>query len=130
MIKTEQAMMSNITRSLSVIATVLTLSQAIAANPVRLGSTVSKIELERNLDRALNKHLSFPVLAKADMTGEVFVSFVIDKEGKVEVLEISSTNQELKEHVMRKLTRIDIGENPDGIWKTTHMRITFKPEQT
>ncbi len=130
MIKTEQAMMSNITRSLSVIATVLTLSQAIAANPVRLGSTVSKIELERNLDRALNKHLSFPVLAKADMTGEVFVSFVIDKEGKVEVLEISSTNQELKEHVMRKLARIDIGENPDGIWKTTHMRITFKPEQT
>ena len=123
-------MINNITRSLSVIATVLTLSTAIAANPVRLGTTVSKIELERNLDRALNKHLSFPVLAKADMTGEVFVSFVIDKEGKVEVLAISSTNQELQEHVMRKLARIDIGENPDGIWKTTHMRITFKPEQT
>jgi len=123
-------MINNITRSLSVIATVLTLSTAIAANPVRLGTTVSKMELERNLDRALNKHLSFPVLAKADMTGEVFVSFVIDKEGKVEVLAISSTNPELQDHVMRKLARIDIGENPDGIWKTTHMRITFKPEQT
>jgi hypothetical protein len=54
---------------------------------------------------------------------------VIDKEGRLEVLECNSANNDLKEYVLRKLQRIDIGDNPDGVWRTTHMRIAFKPEK-
>jgi hypothetical protein len=60
------------------------------------------------------------------MTGEVYVSFVIDKEGRVEVLDCNSANEDLREYALRKLARIDIGDNPQGIWRTTH--ITFRPE--
>ena len=33
-------------------------------------------------------------------------------------------------YVLRKLARIDVGENPDGIWKTTHMVVDFHPEKS
>ena len=82
------------------------------------------------MDRALNRELSFPVLAKGDMTGKVHVSFVIDKEGKIEVITCNSDNEQLKAYVLRKLARIDVGENPDGIWKTTHMVVDFHPENS
>lgn len=84
--------------------------------------------MQRNLDRALNRNISFPLLTDQDMKGQVYVSFVIDKEGKVEVLSCHSENVALTEYVLRKLARIDIGENPDGIWKTTHMRFNFRAE--
>ncbi len=119
-----------ISRSLLLLATVFTFGYARAAEPLRIGSnTAKRSALERSLDRALNNNLSFPLLAKSDMTGEVYVSFVIDKEGKIEVLECSSPNQELKAYVLRKLSRIDIGENPEGSWKTTHMLFNFHSER-
>jgi hypothetical protein len=99
-----------------------------AAEPVRMKDSVKHSTLMRNLDRALNRHLSFPLNTREDMTGEVFVSFVIDKEGRVEVLDCRSENVQLKDYVLRKLARIDVGENPDGVWRTTHMRIQFRPE--
>jgi hypothetical protein len=119
-----------ISRAALLTAAVFTFAFAQAADPVRMnGAARNTTALERNLDRALNRHLSFPLANKADMTGEVYVSFVIDKEGRVEVLDCRADNQQLKDYVLRKLARIDIGENPEGIWKTTHMRITFRPEQ-
>lgn len=124
-------MKTTITRSLLLLATVFTLGYARAAEPLRIGSTTAKRSaLERSLDRALSNNLAYPLLAKADMTGEVYVSFVIDKEGKIEVLECSSPNQELKAYVLRKLSRIDIGENPEGSWKTTHMLFNFHSEKS
>jgi len=118
------------TRSLLLLATVFTLGAAQAAEPLRLdASTAKRTALERSLDRALNRHLSFPLAEKGDMTGEVFVSFAIDKEGRVQVLHCQSDNPRLRDYVMRKLASIDIGENPEGIWKTTHLRIAFRPER-
>lgn len=64
------------------------------------------------------------------MTGEVYVSFVIDADGKVAVLECDSQNEKLKDYVIRKLAKIDIGDNPNGVWKRTHMKIKFQPERT
>ncbi|MDQ3102147.1 MAG: hypothetical protein M3R08_12220 [Bacteroidota bacterium] len=121
-------MITNITRTLASIAVVLTIGTASAAEPVKING--SKSTQERTLDRALNKHLTFPIFEKGDMTGDVFVSFVIDTEGKIAVLECNSANERLKDYVIRKLARIDIGENPNGIWKRTHMRISFQPERT
>lgn len=118
-----------ISRSLFLLATVFTLGYARAAEPVRMNHLSKKSALERNLDRALNNTLAYPLLAKDDMTGEVYVSFVINKEGRIEVIDSSSPNEKLKAYVLRKLARIDIGDNPDGSWKTTHMVFNFRPEK-
>lgn len=125
------AMKTTITRALLVFASVLTLNYARAAEPLKMNTpAAARTAMERSLDRALSKHLAFPVLAKGDMTGDVLVSFVIDKEGRIEVTACTSDNDSLKDYVLRKLARIDIGENPEGIWKTTHMRISFHPEKS
>lgn len=128
-------------RLLVVFASVLTLGYVRASGPEGQGSTstssaapvlaaaATSTAMDRALDHQLSRHLSFPVLAKEHMLGEVFVSFVIDKEGKVEVVHCSSDNEALRAYVLRKLARIDIGENPDGMWKTTHLHIVFRPEK-
>lgn len=123
-------MKTNISRTALLIATIFTLGSAFAARPISDDGSFApeRTALERSLDRALNRHLSFPLATKEDMTGEVFVSFVIDQEGKVEVMECHAENEGLKDYVLRKLARIDIGNNPDGVWKTTHLRIHFRRE--
>jgi hypothetical protein len=129
MAKRPHAMKNSITHIIAVAATFLTIGQAMAAEPVKVNSTSVKA-LERALDRELNKHLAYPVLEKSNMTGDVYVSFLVNKEGRIEVIECNSTNEKLRQYVIKKLARIDIGENPNGIWKTTHMRISFHPERT
>lgn len=125
-------MKTTVTRTLLLLATVFTLGYARAteppATPVK-HNLAKRTALERSLDHALNRHLAYPVLAKENMNGEVLVGFVINKEGKVEVLSCSSENAALKEYVLRKLARIDIGDNPEGFWKTTYLRISFRPEK-
>lgn len=122
-------MKTRVSRLLLVIATVFTFGYARAAEPVRLNEDGERTSLERTLDRALSRHLVFPIMEKGDMTGKVYVSFNIDREGKVQVLACNSANTELRAYVLRKLARIDVGANPDGIWKTTHMVIDFRPER-
>ena len=127
--KHRTAMKNRILRTTLLLASVITLGYSRAAAPVMPGAPANhRSSLERSLDRALNKHLSYPLFEQADMTGEVMVSFVIDKEGKLEVLQCSSANERLKAYVLRKLARIDIGDNPEGIWRTSHIRFTFRPE--
>ncbi len=123
-------MKNKITRSALLIAAVLTFGFTQAAEPVRANSNSAKrTALERTLDRALSKHLSYPQGSKEDMNGEVYVSFVVDLNGDLEVLDCKSTNTALKEYVLRKLARVNVGLNPDGIWKTSHFRIAFHPEK-
>jgi hypothetical protein len=132
-------MRTRINRLLVVFASVLTLGYVRASGPeghqvtpasaAAVTPAASSPAMDRALDHQLSRHLSFPVLADEHMLGEVFVSFVIDKEGKVEVVHCSSDNEALRAYVLRKLSRIDIGENPDGMWKTTHLHIVFRPEK-
>ncbi|TXI82725.1 MAG: hypothetical protein E6Q44_01115 [Flavobacteriales bacterium] len=123
-------MKTNISRSLLLLATVFTLGYARAAEPLRMNTMGKKTTLERSLERALNNSLSYPLLTRENMNGEVYVSFVINKEGRIEVIDCRSANERLKDHVLRKLARIDIGDNPDGSWKTTHMVFNFHPEKS
>lgn len=115
--------------ALLLLATVFTFGYTRAAEPVRTISRNSDA-LERAVEHALNKHVVFPVLErKHDMTGEVFVSFVVNKEGRLEVLESFSQNEPLRQYVLGKLAKIDIGENPDGIWRTSRVHFVFRPEK-
>lgn len=113
-------------RTALTLATVFTFGYSRAAEPPVTAD--GNATMERALDKELSKHLSFPLLRTNDMTGEVFVSFVVNKEGKLEVINATSTNDELCAYVLRKLALVDIGENPAGTWKTEHVRFTFGPE--
>ena len=123
-------MRTAILRSAFLLATVFTLHYTRAAGPEGSATTTSERAMrERTLDRQLNRYLSFPLLERSNMLGEVMIAFVINTEGRVEVIACESANEQLKQYVLRKLAKVDIGENPDGIWKTTYLRLVFKPEQ-
>ena len=84
---------------------------------------------ERELKKQLNRYVTYPLMErKREMDGEVRVSLVINAAGKVEVISAVSADPELRAYVLRKLERVDIGENPSGTWKTEHMRFVFRPE--
>ncbi len=127
---TTSTMKAVISRTLLLFATVFTFGYAQAAEPLRMNAAARKSSLERSLERALNNNLSYPLLERENMNGDVYVSFVINKEGRIEVIDCRSANERLKDYVLRKLARIDIGDNPDGSWKTTHMVFNFHPEKS
>ncbi len=124
------AMKTLIARSLILAATIFTIHAAQASTPAEVTARKAhRTVLEQRLDRALNKHIVFPLTIKEKTTADIRVSLVVDLEGRVKVLECQGDNQELIDYVVRKLERIDIGDNPDGIWKTTHLLIRFRPEK-
>jgi hypothetical protein len=126
-------------RATLLLATVSLLGQVSAAEPpgnecaatadAATSAAVVPVLLQRELDRQLNKHVVYPLMEKENMAdGVVLVSFVIDREGRVEVIDAQSQNTWLRDYVLRRLARVDIGDNPTGTWRTTHMRFVFHPE--
>lgn len=115
--------------SMPMLALSFGLSAAMAAppaDPLRANVPTSQ---ERELKKQINRYVTYPLMErKQDMDGEVRVSFVINTAGRVEVISATSENTELRAYVLRKLERIDIGDNPSGTWKTEHMRFVFHPE--
>ncbi len=115
--------------SLPMLALSFGLSAAIAnppADPLRAHVPSPQ---ERELKNQIDRLVTYPLLErKRTMDGEVEVSFVINAAGKVEVIAANSENAELRAYVLRKLEKVDIGENPSGTWKTEHMRFVFRPE--
>lgn len=109
------------------LASVLTATQAARpADPLRANVPNAQ---ERELKQQLNKYIIYPLMErKREMDGEVQVSFVINTAGKLEVISAVSVNAELRAYVLRRLEKIDIGDNPSGTWKTEHMRFVFRPE--
>lgn len=125
-------MKTKITRIALLVAAVFTMGYGRAAttfNGEETNKADSRTAIERSLDQQLNKYLSFPLMEKAEMIGEVTVAFVINAEGRVEVIDCVSANASLRDYVLRKLAKIDVGNNPDGTWKTTYLHLVFKPER-
>ena len=125
-------MKTKITRIALLVAAVFTMGYSRAATTFtgeETNTADSRTAIERSLDQQLNKYLSFPLMEKSEMLGEVTVAFVINAEGKVEVIDCVSANSALRDYVLRKLAKIDVGNNPDGTWKTTYLHLVFKPER-
>lgn len=122
-------MKASASRLAIVLATVFTLGSTRAAEPVVPAPAASPVNMERELKRQIDKYVTYPLLERTrHMDGQVLVSFVIDTEGKVKVIHARSENTALCEYVLRMLAKVDIGSNPDGLWKTTHIRFNFRPE--
>ncbi len=122
-------MKTTILRTSLMFAATSTFLFSTAAEPATPLRSTSPKAMERELDRQIDKYVTYPLLQRSQrMDGEVLVSFVINAEGKVKVISARSKNNELCEYVIRMLNKIDIGDNPDGTWKTTHVRFKFRPE--
>lgn len=109
----------------------LTASLTAWADPATDGplSTAAPATMERELGRQIDRYVTYPLLHRtASMDGDVYVTFVIDTEGRVKVMSASSSNHDLCEYVLRMLAKVDIGDNPTGTWKPTRMRFSFHPE--
>ena len=122
-------MKPSISRSLLMLAFASTFAATLAAPPADPLRADVPSPQERELKKQLNRYVTYPLMErKREMDGEVRVSFVINAAGKVEVISAVSQDPELRAYVLRKLERVDIGENPSGTWKTEHMRFVFRPE--
>ncbi len=120
-----------ITRAALLLAAAFTFANVRAAGPVAPAYPMPALStsMERELDHQLNKYVTYPLLERErNMDGEVYVTFVINTEGKIEIISAHSDNTDLCEYVLNKLSRIDIGSNPGGLWKTEHVRFVFHPE--
>lgn len=84
--------------------------------------------LERELFRQIDKYVSYPLLGGREMDGEVLISLVIDQQGQATVIEAQATSAELLAYVLRCMERVDVGTNPTGSWRITHLHFTFGPE--
>lgn len=99
------------------------------AKPVPFHSASNSTTMERAVQHQINRFVIFPLTEDADrMYGTVDVAFVVNTEGRVVVVSTSSENEPLCEYVVGKLQRISVGPNPSGLWKTSHVRFTFRPE--
>jgi hypothetical protein len=125
---TKNVMKTPIRRTALLFASAFTFLLVSASEPATPIRSTSPATMERELDRQIDKFVTYPLLQRNRMDGEVLVSFVINTEGKVKVISARSANAELCEYVLRMLSKVDIGDNPDGTWKTTHMRFKFRPE--
>ena len=112
-------------RSAIVAATSLILGTSQASTPPSANASTN---MERKLDHQLNKHVAFPLNGGEHMNGAVLVSFVVDIEGRLKIVDAETTNPELRDHVLRQLEKVDIGDNPSGTWKIERRRFVFRPE--
>jgi len=110
----------------------LLVSATRAADPARSVPslhTSNSVTMERAVEHQINRYVIFPLTDEEEaMFGTVEVRFVVNTEGRLVVTEAISENQELCDYVLAKLRRVQVGPNPSGLWKTSHVRFTFRPE--
>lgn len=66
--------------------------------------------------------------AQPNMDGVVEVSFKIDGEGKIQIVDLVSTSPQLSEYVLKKLAKIQINEQSADSGKVIKYRFTFKKQ--
>jgi|GEM_PF-1142155 hypothetical protein len=80
------------------------------------------------LKKQINRHMFYPIFAQQEMHGTVEVSFMINEEGTVKVLNIQSTNPDLVDYVLKKLKKIKLAEDDESVGKTIKYRFVFKKQ--
>ena len=97
-----------------------------AASPFDLSATD---RLERELDKQIDRFVTYPYLQHEALFGAVLVTYVVDTQGKLKIMKSEATDQRLLHHVLAKLERVDVGENPSGLWTKTTARFVFAPQR-
>jgi outer membrane biosynthesis protein TonB len=94
---------------------------AFAAGPT--GSTVNE-EIKKYID----KHMVYPVFQNQNMEGTVEVSFRINNDGKLNILNIKSSNPDLIDYVVKKLKKIQLDKADENTGQTIKYRFVFKKQ--
>lgn len=63
-----------------------------------------------------------------NMDGVVEVSFKIDSEGKVQIINMNSTSPQLAEYVIKKLNKIQLQQGDSQVGKIIRYRFVFKKQ--
>ncbi|MFM9986473.1 MAG: hypothetical protein ACKVOK_14635 [Flavobacteriales bacterium] len=63
-----------------------------------------------------------------NMDGVVEVSFKIDNEGKVQIINMNSTSPQLAEYVIKKLNKIQLQQGDSQVGKIIRYRFVFKKQ--
>jgi len=84
-----------------------------------VSSAFSKTEVDgqmmKKLNKLISKNISFPDFAKSKATNEfVAVEFIINEEGNIEILDVMSTNEELENYVVSRISLLNVA-NIKGI---------------
>lgn len=85
---------------------------------------VANTELRKKID----KHVIFPVFQQQNMQGTVDVSFQIDNDGNLKIIQINSSNPELIDYVVSKLKKIHLDKEDSSIGQTIKYRFVFKKQ--
>jgi len=84
-------------------------------------------EASVEIKKAINKVMTYPLMQNKKMQGTVEVSFKIDQNGEVDIVHIESTNPELIEYVVKKLSQIKLKESATN-GKTIRYKFVFKKQ--
>lgn len=76
----------------------------------------------------VDKHVVFPIFQDQNMEGTVEVSFKINTEGQVNILNIKSSNPDLIDYVVKKLKKIKLEKSDDSVGQTIKYRFVFKKQ--
>jgi hypothetical protein len=95
-----------------------------ASEGLGLGDNTASSSLRRKIDR----HVIFPVFQQENMQGTVDVSFQIDLEGHLKIIQINSTNPELIDYVVTKLKKIQLDKEDGNVGQTIKYRFVFKKQ--
>ncbi|NQX91375.1 MAG: energy transducer TonB [Flavobacteriales bacterium] len=109
---------------IAIIFCVVTSFAAFAADGVSDAPSSPKKEISK----AINKVMTYPILQNQKMQGTVEVSFKIDDDGKVDILQIESSNPDLIDYVVQKLKKIKLKEGKDYNGQTIRYKFVFKKE--
>ena len=125
--------MKKLISAIGTLAIVFTMNSAKAGGNetiVASGANTAKTEmLKKELNRELSRNVVFPYQEREqDMHGTVLATFVVDNQGKLEILDMKSTNPALTDYVEEKLQKVDLEDNNGGIWRKTTVRFVFKKE--
>ena len=85
-------------------------------------------KLESSLKKLIDKHVIYPVFQNENMEGTVEVSFKIDTQGEVNILNIKSSNPELVDYVVKKLKKIKLEQSDESVGQTIKYRFVFKKQ--
>ena len=125
--------MKKLISAIGTLAIVFTMNSAKAEGNVTMeasGKSAAKVEmLKKELNRELSRNVVFPYQEREqDMHGTVLATFVVDNDGKLEILDMKSTNPALTDYVEEKLGKVDLEDNNGGIWRKTTVRFVFRKE--
>jgi hypothetical protein len=92
------------------------------------GTTNVATPYGKDLKRQINKTVVFPEDTPSTYTGTVDVTFFVNPEGRLNIIEINSDNDRLRKYVFEKLEKIELTPRTDETPEFHRYRFNFKKE--